>query len=145
MKKSHRLSSLVRLEKAKEREEARKLVEFQKILKDGRKRLTDLEAYLEEYLKKFGVLASRGAEVRKIRSNYTFISQLNTAIVQQQRTVRELETAANEYRQNWLHAKQRMDILNKAISKFHDEELRYEQKKEQLLADEIARHKLWID
>jgi len=139
--KSKRLSLLVKIEEANEKEEARKFAKFQKTVQDSQNRLSDLEAYLDDYRAKFAVLTRRGAEARKIRSSYAFISQLNQAISQQQKTVRELENAADEYRQNWLNAKQRMDIMEKTITKFRDEELRQEEKKEQLFADEVARHK----
>ena len=139
--KSKRLSLLVKIEEAKEKEEALKLAKFQKIVQDSQNRLSDLEAYLDDYREKFAVLTRRGSEARKIRSSYAFISQLNQAISQQQKTVRELEAAADEHRQNWLSAKQRMDIMEKTITKFRDEELSQEEKKEQLFADEVARHK----
>ena len=141
MKKSQRLSVLIKIEEAKEREEARIFSGYQKAVQDNRNKLSDLEGYLNEYKDMFTQLCSRGVDAEKIRSCYAFISQLNTAISQQQKLVSEAEGAAEEYRQNWLLAKQRMDILGKTISKFRDEELRHEQRKEQMLADELVRHK----
>lgn len=141
MKKSERLSVLIKIEEAKEREEARKFSEYQKAVQDKRKKLSDLEGYLDEYREKFLELTRYGTEAARIRSCYAFISQLNTAISQQQKAIRDAEHAAEEYRDIWIQAKQRMDILEKTISKFRDEELRHEQKKEQLLADELTRYK----
>jgi len=141
MKKSERLSVLIKIEEANEREEARKFSGYQKVVQENRKKLSDLQEYLNEYKDMFTQLSTRGTEADKIRSCYAFISQLNTAISQQQRMVSEVERAAEEYRQNWLQAKQRMDILEKTIGKFRDEELRHEQKLEQRLADELIRYK----
>jgi flagellar FliJ protein len=141
MKKSKRLSVLIKIEEANEREEARKFSGYQKVVQENRKKLSDLESYLNEYKDMFTRLSARGTEADKIRSCYTFISQLNTAISQQQKMVSEAERAAEEYRRNWLQAKQRMDILEKTIGKFRDEELRHEQKTEQILADELNRYK----
>jgi len=145
MKKSERLSVLIKIEKAKEREEALKLSEQQKIVKENKNKLSDLEAYLKEYREKYNDLAHHGAGADKIRHSYAFISQLNSAIAQQMNTIRDLEFATDKYRQNWLEAKQRTDILEKTVGKFRDEELRDEQKKEQLQADELARYKPRVD
>ena len=141
MKKSKRLSVLIKIEEANEREEARKFSGYQRVVQENRKKLSDLEGYLSEYKDMFTQISTRGTEADKIRSCYAFISQLNTAISQQQKMVSEAEHAAEEYRQNWLQAKQRMEILEKTIGKFRDEELRHEQKTEQMLADELIRHK----
>ena len=145
MKKSKRLSVLVKIEEAKEREEARKLTEYLKIVQDNKQKLIYLEGYLEEYRTRFMDLTHHGAKAGKIRASYAFISQLNTAISQQQETVQELELAVDEYRQNWLQAKQRMEILERTISKFRDAEQRHDQKMEQLNADELVQHKRRTD
>jgi flagellar FliJ protein len=141
MKKSKRLSVLIKIEEANEREEARKFSSYQKMVQENRKKLSDLQGYLDEYKDMFTQISTRGTEADKIRSCYAFISQLNIAISQQQMMVSEAERAAEEYRQNWLQAKQRMDILEKTIGKFRDEELRHEQKTEQMLADDLIRYK----
>jgi flagellar export protein FliJ len=141
MKKSERLAVLVKIKEAKERDEARKFSEFQKVVQDKKKKLSDLEGYLEEYRGRFLEITRNGAAADKIRSCYAFISQLNTAIFQQKKTVRDAEDAVQEYRRNWIQAKQRMDILEKAISRFRDEELRYEKNKEQSFTDELTRYK----
>ena len=141
MKKSKRLSVLIKIEKAKERDEAFKLSEHQKILKENIDKLSELEAYLAEYREKYMKLTHHGAEADKIRHSYAFISQLNSAISQQMNTIRNLEFASDRYRQNWLEAKQRTDILEKAVSKLRDEESRDNLKREQLQADELAHFK----
>lgn len=145
MNKSKRLSVLIKIEKSKEREEVRKWSEFVKVVEDNKKKLMDLEGYLQEYRVKFADLTRQGAVAAKIRDSYAFINQLNTVISQQQQAVRELESTADEYRNNWILAKQRVEILEKTINKFRNDELRHEQKVEQLLADELARHKQRTD
>jgi len=142
MKKSKRLSLLVRIEEAKEREEARKFTECQKSAQEKKKKLSDLEGYLGEYREKFLALTRDGTGAETIRSCYAFISQLNTAISHQQKLVQDAEESVEEYRQIWIQARQRMDMLERTINRFRDEEQRIEQKKEQLLADELGRYKL---
>lgn len=141
MKKSQRLTALVRIEEAKEREEARKFAELQKEVEEQKRKLSDLQGYLEEYKYKLSAIGQVGTEAAKLRSSFAFIGQLNTVISQQQKAVLVAEHAAGEYRQNWIRARQRVDILEKAISKVRDEELRHELKLEQVLADESARHR----
>lgn len=142
MKKSKRLSVLIKIEEAKEREEARKFSEYQRAAEDKKKKLSDLEGYLGEYKGKFLALTRDGTGAETIKSCYAFISQLNTAIAHQRKIVSEAEKSVEEYRQIWIQAKQRMEILEKTISRFRDEELHKEQKREQLLADELSRYKL---
>ena len=141
MKKSKRLSVLVKLEEAKEREEARRFSDYQRVAEDKRRRLSDLEGYLGEYREKFLALTRDGTAAETIKSCYVFISQLNAAIEHQRRVVQESEENLEEYRQTWILARQRMDIIEKTIGRFRDEELRYEQKREQLLAEELTRYK----
>ena len=141
MKKSERLRTLIRIEEVKEREEARKLIEFQKLVEENKRKLSDLQDYLEEYKYKFSEIGHTGTEAAKLRSSFAFIGQLNAVISQQQKAVLDVEHAADEYRENWIRAKQRVDILEKAISKLRDQERRRELKLEQVLTDESARHR----
>ena len=140
-KKSTRLSALLKIEEAKQHEEGRKLSGYQKAVQDKKKKLSELETYLDEYREKFAELARRGTEAEKIRSCYAFISQLNTIILHQRQAVREATHSVESYRQVWIQAKQRTDILEKTLGKIRDDELRHERKQEQALTDELARHK----
>ena len=141
MKKSERLSVLAKIEKAKEREEARKYNEFQKIMKGNRKKLSDLENYMGEYREKYSQITRNGAEAARIKSCYAFMSQLSIAISQQKQLIQDAESIEEQHRRNWLHARQRMEILEKTLTKFRDEELMYERRREQALADEVSRYK----
>ena len=141
MKKSVRFSALVRIEEAKEREEARKYSGFRRAAQDQKNKLAELERYLDEYRERFLALTRLGALAEQIKSCYAFIHQLNSAIAQQQKRVYEAEHSAEEYRQHWLRAKRRMDVLHKAMSKFRLDELQHERRKEQIITDEIARRK----
>ena len=141
MKKSERLSVLAKIEKAKEREEARKYNEFQKIMIGNRKKLSDLENYMGEYREKYSQITRNGAEAARIKSCYAFMSQLSVAILQQKRLIQDAESIEEQHRRSWLHARQRMEILEKTLTKFRDEELMYERRREQALADEVSRYK----
>ena len=141
MKKSERFSVMVRIEETNEREEARKYSEFRKAIQDKKTKLAELEQYLDEYKERFLSLTRFGAQAEQIKSCYAFIRQLNGAIAQQQKRVLDAESSEEEYRQHWLQAKRRMDVLRKAVNKFRLEELQHERRKEQTITDEIARRK----
>ena len=141
MKKSQRLLVLVKIEEAKEREEARKFSDFQKTVEGKRKKLFDLESYLDEYKRNFLEISRIGTSADRIKSSYAFLSQLNAAIIKQQALVQDAEEVSEKYRLNWIQAKQRMDILEKTIDKFRGEETRQEQKLEQKFADELSLYK----
>ena len=141
MKKSARLTAIAKIEEAKERAEARKLSECQKAAREKKVKLRELEKFLGEYNERFMQLTRSGAQAGKIRSSHAFLSQLNNAILQQRKAVLEAERAAEEYREQWMLAKRRVDILQKAVDKLRVQELQHEQRKEQLIIDELARHK----
>ena len=82
-----------------------------------------------------------GSQADRIKSCYAFMSQLTIAILQQKQAVQDAEDATERYRQNWIQARRRMDIVEKTVCRFRGDELRHEQKMEQFLADEVSRHK----
>ena len=141
MKKSARLAAITKIEEAKEHAEARKLSECRKAAHEKKAKLRELEEFLGEYNERFMQLTRSGAQAEKIRSSHAFLGQLNSAILQQRKAVLEAERAAEEYREQWMLAKRRVDILQKAVDKLHVQELQHEQRKEQLIIDELARHK----
>ena len=65
---------------------------------------------------------------------------MESPVAQQQKVILDAEHVADQYRQIWIQAKQRMDILEQTISNFREEELRHEHKQDQLLADELSRN-----
>lgn len=132
---------LLKLEKAKERDEARKFAEQKRILNERRLKLSELEGYLGEYEGRFADLSRSGVEVAQLRASYAFIGQLSDAISQQRQAVLEGERCVEEYRQYWLEAKQRVDILQMTRDKMLVEELDKDGRIEQSLADEVARQK----
>ena len=132
---------LLKIEKAKERDEAMKFAERRKALHEKKAKLAELEGYVAEYRERFAAMTRSGSLAGQIRSSYAFINRLTEAISQQQQAVSDSERSMEEYRQLWLQAKQRMDILQKTVEKLVHEELEKEGKREQVIADELARRK----
>lgn len=132
---------LLKIVEAKEREEARRFANHKQAMHEKKIKLTELEGYLGEYNERFSELTRFGTQAGQIRSSYAFISQLNTAIAQQQKAVSDSERSVEEYRQHWLDAKRRVDILQMTVDKMLREELEKDNRHEQLIADEAARRK----
>lgn len=141
MKRSLRFRLLLRLEEAKEREEAMRFADQQRALYDKMRKLGELESYLREYQQRFADIGRGGMPVAQLRASHAFIGQLDEAISQQHRTVADAERNVEEYRQYWLAAKRRVDILQKTMEKMLDEELAQDRRREQALSDEAARRK----
>jgi flagellar FliJ protein len=141
MKKSARLSVIAKIAMAKERAEAKKLSECRRVVLERKSKLRELEGFLNEYQARFMTLTGQGAHAERIRASHAFMSHLNNAISQQQKAVMEAERAAEECRERWACAKRRMDILQKAVSNLHLQEQQLEQRREQLIIDELTRHK----
>ena len=142
MNKSERFAVFVKIRDAKEREAARKLAAHNKHVQDNKDRLAELEGYLSEYLDKFKVLAKSGTDAQNIRQCYAFISELNLVIHQQKSAIQELEQVSNNFRNNWLRAKTNLEIMDKVICKFREEEGRMRNKYEQIQNDEHGRSKV---
>lgn len=141
MKRSSRFRMLLKIEKAKEREEARKFAERRQALHEKKAKLAELEGYVAEYRERFSAMTRSGSLAGQIRSSYEFINRLTDAVSQQQQAVSDSEQSVEEYRQLWLQAKRRMDILQKTVDKLAHEELVKDGKREQVVADELARRK----
>jgi flagellar FliJ protein len=141
MRKSSRLSTLLKIEEAKEREEARAFAEQKRLMNEKLAKLTELEGYLREYHQRFADLTRAGTQAEQLRSSYGFICQLSSGISQQQTAVSESERNMEESRRRWVEAKQRVDILQKTIDKMVAEEGKKEQKLEQSITDEAAQRK----
>jgi flagellar FliJ protein len=141
MRRSSRLATLLKIEEAKEREEARAFAELKRLLNEKLAKLTELEAYLREYHQRFADLTRNGTQAGQLRSSYDFICQLSSGISQQQIAVSESELDMEESRRRWMEAKQRVDILQKTIDKMVAEEGEKERKMEQSITDEAAQRK----
>ncbi len=141
MKRSSRMRTLLRIEEAKEHEEARRFAEQRRLLREKNLKLTELRGYLGEYKDRFANLTRAGAHAAQIRSSYAFIGQLGDAISQQEKVVSDAERSVEEYRQQWLEAKRRVDILQKTMERMRREETERKQRTEQSLADEAAGRK----
>jgi len=141
MNRASRFLVLLKLEESKEREEAKRLADSQRLLQERRKKLTELQAYLGEYHQQFSLTMRAGTTARQIQSSHAFINRLNGGIDQQGMAIEEAEYLVEECRQSWLEAKKRVDILNKTIERLEQEEVVRENRREQIQADEIAQHK----
>ena len=133
------MRTLLKLEEAKEGEEARAFAEQRRLLDEKQAKLKELEGYLREYNQRFTDHNRAGTSVEQLRSSYGFILQLNSGISQQQLVIEESERSVGEARLRWLEARQRVDILQKTIAKMVAEEAEKERKSEQSVADEAAR------
>ena len=141
MKRSSRLGSLLKIEEERERQEARKFAKHRKLLDEKMAKLVELEGYLGEYRDRFSELTRFGSPAAQVRSSYAFICQLKSLIDQQQEALSDSERSVEEFRQRWLEAKRRVDVLQMAIDKMVHEERARDNRNEQSLADEVARRK----
>lgn len=135
------MRTLLRIEEAKEREEARRLAECQGTWNGKKAKLAELEGYAREYVQRLENMTRSGVQTDKIRSNHAFILQLNAGIAQQRTIVTDSARAMDEQRRKWLRVKQRVDILLKTMDKMMRDEAGKERKQEQAIADEAAQRK----
>lgn len=141
MTKSQRLKPVTHLAESRERDAARRMGEQQQHLDQQYQKLDELREYRLEYAKSMQDAGVNGIGARQMLEYGNFLRRLDEAARFQQQKIEEskrlLEIRSREWRS--LHTK--TEALNKVVSRFHAEEQRVSDRREQNENDERAQHK----
>ena len=138
MRRSQRLQVVLDLEAGREKAALEKFQEAQAILRQQQERLSELENYHAEYQQQMRDLTRRTLEVRHLQAGQEFISQLASAIVQQQDQVTRHEQRAQEARDQWQRARERREGMARYIETCRQRERGEDERIEQKALDEAA-------
>ena len=141
MTKSQRLKPVTHVAEMRERDAARLMGEQQQHLDQQYQKLDELREYRAEYANRMQEAGTNGIDAGQMLEYSNFIRRLDEAARFQLQKIEEskrfLEIRTREWRA--LHTK--TEALNKVVSRFHTEEQRDSDKREQNENDERAQHR----
>lgn len=142
MKKSKRLMPIANISQTKESDAAKALAGLRKTMEERRAKLAELQQYLCEYQNRFTQTGQSSAAAAILKDFLRFIAKLNNAISQQQKLVKAAERDFETSKRKWeaLHAKTM--ALDKAIERYHGQEVATESAREQKELDERSQRPL---
>jgi len=133
-----RLAPVVEMAERAEREAARQLGHFQGLVSQAEVKLGDLERYLGDYQQQWIEEGRRGVSGQWLMNYQRFLSQLETAIVQQRQSLQWHQSNLDKAREAWQQRYARLEGLRKLVQRYLDEARLAADKREQKLFDELA-------
>lgn len=133
-----RLAPVVEMAERAEREAARQLGHCQGLLSKAELQLGELERYRGDYQQQWISEGSKGVSGQWLMNYQRFLSQLETAIGQQLKTVTWHRDNLAKARSNWQQRYARLEGLRKLVQRYLDEARQAEDRREQKLLDELA-------
>ena len=136
MSPSKRLRPVQRVAASKEQQAARHMGQSQKRLQAEEIKLNQLRQYHQEYLEQFETAAKRGITASQLQEYRAFLAKLGEAIRQQENVVAASKSNHATQRQAWRQKHTRTEALNKAVSRYRQQEKSAEERNEQKESDE---------
>ena len=136
--RARRMAPVLDMALDEERKAARTLGECQRQLDEAGSRLRDLEHYASEYEKGWAQQGSQGVGRDWLINYQRFLTQMQTAIEQQQQTLLWHQQSLERAQENWRQRYQRVEALRKLIERYKEEARARADKQEQKLLDELT-------
>ena len=140
--RSKRIKPIHRLAANNEQEAARELGSALRQLEQGRDQLSQLQEYRREYLKQFSAQGSSGMNGAQLRDYQRFLDNIDRAINDQKQHIQVAEQACTVRKQEWQTRHQRSQVLENAINRFKNDELKETDKREQRELDDSLTSRL---
>jgi flagellar protein FliJ len=137
-KRSERLDIVQQAASRTERERAERVAIAEKHLAEMQQKLAALEKYRSEYEAGFAAKAGAGFGAANIRDFQTFLARLGEALNQQRELVAGARRALDAERNHWREAAQRTHVVETLVEKWHGEETRDANRRDQNMSDELA-------
>ena len=137
-KRIQRLLPVIDMAQTTEREAAAKLGEHQTALQNAQQQLHNLEQYRDDYQQQWIDKGQVGVSGQWLMNYQRFLSQLEVAIEQQQKSLAWHENNLKLGRDLWQQAYARLEGLRKLVQRYRDEALKTASKQEQKMLDEMA-------
>jgi flagellar FliJ protein len=138
MKRSERLDVVQQVSARTERERAERVALAEKHLVEMQQKLVALEKYRSEYEAGFAARAGAGFGAVAVRDFQTFLARLGEALTQQKELVAAARKALDAEREQWREAAQRTHVVETLAERWHNEETRAADRRDQALSDELA-------
>lgn len=99
------------------------------------KKLGELQAYRRTYANKSPV--SQGTSIAHWQDYQNFLHRLDNAVVSQQQIVRDSERNVAAHRQRWLVKRQRLESLQRVLSRYREQDRQFGERLEQKTLDDL--------
>lgn len=136
--KAERLAPVIEMAERAEREAATRLGQGQTGLAQAQGKLDDLERYYSDYQQQWTSEGSRGVSGQWLMNYQRFLTQLETAIGQQQRSVTWHQENLAKLRLDWQQRNARLEGLRKLVERHLQEARVAADKREQKMLDEFC-------
>jgi flagellar FliJ protein len=133
-----RLAPVVDMAESAERKAAQSLGYFQGQVRVAEGKLNDLEEFRLGYQQQWIDKGAHGVSGQWLLGYQRFLTQLDTAVDQQRRSLAWHQDNVDKARGTWQQAYARVEGLRKLVQRYIDEARRLEDKREQKLLDELS-------
>lgn len=136
MKKSERLTPVLKLEEMKEQEAVRRYAQARSRLAEESQKLQQLVEYSKEYQEMIEERGRAGIAAEQLHSYHHFLNKLSQAISQQQQQLLLVQQEAEQQEQLWLRQRGATINMDNLISRYVADEKLTADRKEQKELDE---------
>lgn len=133
-----RLAPVVDMAESAERKAVQSLGYFQGQVRVAEGKLNDLEQFRLDYQQQWIDKGAHGVSGQWLMGYQRFLTQLDTAVDQQRRSLEWHQANVEKARVTWQQAYARVEGLRKLVKRYIDEARRLEDKREQKLLDELS-------
>ncbi len=133
-----RLAPVIDMAERAEREAARLFGQGQAQVAQAEAKLGELRQYFSDYQQQWLSQGSQGVSGQWLMNYQRFLSQLESAIGQQQRSVDWHRNNLDKLREQWTQRRARLDGLRKLVERYLQEARTAADKREQKILDEFS-------
>lgn len=137
-KRAQRLLPVIDMAQTAEQEAAGKLRQYKAALQQAQQQLQSLEQYRDDYQQQWINKGQVGVSGQWLMNYQRFLSQLEVAIEQQQKSLAWHENNVRSSQAVWQQTYARLEGLRKLVQRYRDEAQKAADKQEQKLLDEMA-------
>jgi flagellar FliJ protein len=142
MKRSERLEIVKKVVDDFERRKAEALAASERRVTESEKKLADLEAYRDGYVRDFDLRAKAGISAAAARDYQVFLGRLDEALRQQTQAVIGTRAQRDAELQNWQDAAQRAEAIGQTVKRWQGDERHALERREQIESDERSQ-RIW--
>lgn len=137
-KRAQRLLPVIDMAQTAEQEAAGKLRQYKAALQQAQQQLQSLEQYRDDYQQQWINKGQVGVSGQWLMNYQRFLSQLEVAIEQQQKSLVWHENNVRSSQAVWQQTYARLEGLRKLVQRYREEAQKTADKQEQKLLDEMA-------
>jgi len=136
--RARRLAVVLDLNRREEQDALRRWGDIEQRLNAERDKRTQLQGYAQDYRQQITTPTDHAVSAGHIHNSLEFISQIESALTQQDTQLAQLEAQSNKARQAYLEIHNKVDAMEKMIDRLEQEFQNDFNRREQREADEWA-------